>query len=158
MKKVDVFKKIANEIGDLYEKKSACYGDSFGQTYEKLGIISAVTRISDKYNRLCTLSTNKDIDNLGESIEDTLIDLAAYSIMTLIEHRGSKARTEQEQKEEFPTTVLCTTEIKDHQGRFLFVKGKTYQCTSPNVVVNEFGSISEFSSFDEVAYYFCPIE
>lgn len=92
MKKVDVFKEIANEIGDLYEKKSACYGDSFGQTYEKLGIISAVTRISDKFNRLCTLATNKDLDNLGESLDDTLIDLAAYSIMTLIERRNEKVK------------------------------------------------------------------
>ena len=36
------------EIASLYEKKDALYGDSFGSTYEKLGIISAVTRISDK--------------------------------------------------------------------------------------------------------------
>ena len=64
--------------------KDRCYGNSFGETYEKLGIISAVTRISDKYNRLCNLAVNKDIDNLGESIEDTLKDMAAYCIMTII--------------------------------------------------------------------------
>ena len=139
------------------KKKSACYGDSFGMTYEKLGIISAVTRISDKYNRLCTLSTNKVIDNLGESIDDTLIDLAAYAIMTLIEHRSSKEKTEQEPEGEFPISVLCTRELKDYQGRFLFVKGKIYQCTSPNVVINEFDLTSEFSSIDELAYYFCPL-
>jgi hypothetical protein len=34
---------------------------------------------------LCNLATNPNIDNLGESIEDTLKDLAAYSIMTLME-------------------------------------------------------------------------
>lgn len=54
-------------------------------TYNKLGIISAVTRISDKYNRLCNLATNPDIDNLGESLEDTLRDLASYAIMTVME-------------------------------------------------------------------------
>ena len=157
MKKVDVFKEIANEIGDLYEKKSACYGDSFGQTYEKLGIISAVTRISDKFNRLCTLATNKDIDNLGESLDDTLIDLAAYSIMTLIEHRNAKMGQEQEPAVETTQAVLCTTEIKDHQGRFLFVKGKIYMMTSENDVQNELGNISTFSSLDELAYYFQPV-
>lgn len=84
MNRVEQFKKIAEEISSLYEIKDRCYADSFGSTYEKLGIISAVTRISDKYNRLCNLATNPDVDNLGESIEDTLKDMAAYCIMTLM--------------------------------------------------------------------------
>ena len=85
MDNVRKFRQIAEELGNLYEKKNAAYGNSFGETYQKLGIVSAVTRISDKYNRLCTLAKNPDVDNLGESIEDTLKDLAAYSIMTLME-------------------------------------------------------------------------
>ena len=89
-KNVQSFINIANELCDLYEKKNKAYGNSFGDTYKKLGIISAVTRISDKYNRLCNLATNPNIDNLGESIEDTLKDLAAYSIMTLTELRNRK--------------------------------------------------------------------
>lgn len=79
------FRTIANELSDLYAKKNAAYGNSFSDTYNKLGIISAVTRISDKYNRLCNLATNPDIDNLGESLEDTLRDLASYAIMTVME-------------------------------------------------------------------------
>jgi hypothetical protein len=78
------FRQIAEDIAALYEKKDAAYGDSFGDTFQKLGIISAVTRISDKYNRLCNLATNTEVDNLGESIEDTLKDMAAYCIMTLM--------------------------------------------------------------------------
>ena len=79
---------VADELCKLYAKKNKAYGNSFGDTYKKLGIISAVTRISDKYNRLCNLSTHPDIDNLGESIEDTLADLACYAIMTLVEKRN----------------------------------------------------------------------
>ena len=37
-----------------------------------------------------TLATNPDIDNLGESIEDTLKDMASYCIMTLIELNANK--------------------------------------------------------------------
>ena len=82
---VQKFQAIAAELAELYAKKNKAYGNSFGETFNKLGLISAVTRISDKYNRLCTLATNTNIDNLGESIDDTLRDLASYCIMTVIE-------------------------------------------------------------------------
>lgn len=86
---VKKFREVAEQICNLYEKKNAAYGDSFGQTYDKFrkyGIISAATRISDKYNRLCNLTISEDIDDLGESIIDTLMDLAAYSIMTIVKY------------------------------------------------------------------------
>lgn len=84
MTRPEKFREIAEEIASLYEVKDKAYGDSFGDTYEKLGIVSAATRISDKTNRLCRLVTNPQIDDLGESIKDTLMDLAAYSIMTIM--------------------------------------------------------------------------
>jgi hypothetical protein len=90
MNNVEHFKKIALELCNLYEAKDKCYNNSFGDTYKKLGIISAVTRISDKYNRLCNLATNPDIDNLGESLEDTLRDMASYCIMTVMELENAK--------------------------------------------------------------------
>jgi hypothetical protein len=90
MSRVEQFKNIAKEIADLYAIKDAAYGNSFGATFEKLGIISAVTRISDKYNRLCNLSVHTNVDNLGESIEDTLKDMAAYCIMTIMEIRNGR--------------------------------------------------------------------
>lgn len=79
------FKTITNELSKLYEKKNE--GNSFCDTYQKLGLISAVTRISDQYNKLCSLATNSNINNLNESIEDTLKDLSVYAIMTLMEIR-----------------------------------------------------------------------
>lgn len=90
MNNIEHFKKIAKELGDLYEKKNLAYGNSFSDTYNKLGIISAITRISDKFNRLCNLATNPDIDNLGESLEDTLRDMASYCIMTVMELENSR--------------------------------------------------------------------
>ena len=84
MKRADRFREIAYELADLYEKKDKAYGDSFGVTYDKLGIVSAVTRISDKYNRLCNLAVNSEIDDLGESLQDTLKDMAAYCVMTIM--------------------------------------------------------------------------
>lgn len=83
-KKPKRFKQITKEMIELYEKKNHDYGDSFGDTYQKLGLISAVTRITDKVNRLQSLSTKEQKIN-NESIRDTLIDLANYAVMMIIE-------------------------------------------------------------------------
>jgi hypothetical protein len=92
MDNVKEFKQIATELGELYDKKNTAYGNSFSETFNKLGIISAVTRISDKYNRLCNLATNTNIDDLGESLEDTLRDMASYCIMTVMELKNKQAQ------------------------------------------------------------------
>ena len=72
---------------ELYLPKNAAYGDSFHKLYSELGIISAVTQISHKYNRLVNLSKNRNIDTIetNESITDTLLDLANYCILTAME-------------------------------------------------------------------------
>ncbi|WP_409070028.1 DUF1599 domain-containing protein [Clostridium sp. FAM 1755] len=83
MHKASKHKAICEELNKIYKVKNHDYGDSFGETYKKLGIISAVTRITDKVNRLQSLCTKDAL--VDESIKDTLMDLANYSIMTLIE-------------------------------------------------------------------------
>ena len=87
---------LCNQLNALYEQKNKAYGDSFGETFNKLGIVSAITRISDKYNRLVNLATHPDINKGDEAIEDTLLDMANYCIMTYMELRKDK----NEQKKE----------------------------------------------------------
>lgn len=76
---------ICSKLTKIYSAKNTDYGNSFGETFKKLGIISAVTRMSDKMNRLETLAVNHDAKVKDEKIEDTLMDMANYAIMTLIE-------------------------------------------------------------------------
>lgn len=76
---------ICQKLNQVYKAKNHDYGDSFGDTYKKLGIISAVTRLSDKMNRLMSLAVSHDAQIKDEKIEDTLLDMANYAIMTLIE-------------------------------------------------------------------------
>lgn len=94
--RVKKFREVAEQICNLYEKKDKCYGGSFNTTYDNLGIISAATRISDKYNRLCNLVKNPNIDNLGESLCDTLMDFAAYSIMTIVKLNENEQQNQKE--------------------------------------------------------------
>lgn len=90
--KVKRFRGVVSEMADLYARKNACYGDSFGRTYRELGIVSSITRISDKYHRLVELGCRGVSDELGESLEDTLIDLANYAVMTLMEVRDERSK------------------------------------------------------------------
>lgn len=79
------FSEITKKMSDTFEMKNEAYGNSFGKSVQKYGLIAALTRISDKFNRIENLilgGANRVID---ESVKDTLIDLASYCVMTLIE-------------------------------------------------------------------------
>lgn len=84
---VERHKEIMDELHDVFVKKNADYGSSFHDTYADLGIISAVTRISDKFNRTKTLAKNldKEPNVKDEAITDTLLDMANYCILTVME-------------------------------------------------------------------------
>lgn len=94
MSKIEEHSAITRQLNETYRKKNADYGDSFGETFQKLGIISAITRISDKYNRLVSLCTKSPEEQQvkSESIEDTLLDMANYCIMTVMEINRDKRK------------------------------------------------------------------
>lgn len=76
---------VTNEMAALYERKNHDYGNSFSYTFEILGTISAVTRMYDKMNRIVSLVTTNEQKVNDESLRDTLIDLANYAVMTIME-------------------------------------------------------------------------
>ena len=80
---------LAAQIAETYRRKNADYGDSFGISVRKYGIIAALTRMSDKWNRLENLILNREKGNVGyvadESVLDTLCDMATYCLMTVME-------------------------------------------------------------------------
>lgn len=92
MNRIERHFEIVTALNQLYASKNSDYGNSFGETYQKLGIISALTRISDKYNRLISLATKPEEERKvkDESIQDTLLDLSNYCIMTVIEMEAEK--------------------------------------------------------------------
>jgi len=83
--KVIRHKALCDEINNLYAKKNHDYGDSFHQTYLEEGMAMPRIRLSDKLNRFKSLTRQNTRQVEDESIRDTLIDLANYAIMTILE-------------------------------------------------------------------------
>jgi hypothetical protein len=86
--KYERHKEICEKLNRIYVAKNTDYGDSFGKCFQELGIISAVTRMSDKMSRIKSLAVNTTRAVEDEKLTDTLLDLANYCIMTIIEIEG----------------------------------------------------------------------
>ena len=83
--KVNAFEDITIRLRNLYEAKNRDYHDSFGQSFEKWGLPMSCIRLGDKLNRLESFATAKEMQVKDESVKDTLMDMANYAIMTLVE-------------------------------------------------------------------------
>ena len=92
--KVQAHLNICKEIIKLYERKNHDYGDSFHQTFVEEGMAMARIRLGDKFSRFKTLSRGGEQKVNDESIRDTLIDLANYAIMTVVEMEVANDDTE----------------------------------------------------------------
>lgn len=90
MTKVAHHRMICDEINELYAKKNHDYGDSFAQSFREEGMAMVRIRLGDKFNRLKALTRGGEQKVADESIRDTLIDLANYAIMTVLEMEGEK--------------------------------------------------------------------
>ena len=84
-----ILDEVLHEIKNTLINKNQEYGDSFHKTLEEYGLISVIIRLTDKLNRL------KFLYQSGASAYDTLLDIAGYAILTLVE---IKRKTNQERR------------------------------------------------------------
>ena len=84
MTKVEQHREICERLNRLYAAKNKDYGDSFGDSFEEYGLIMPAIRLDDKLHRFKQL-IKQETEVKDESITDTLMDLANYAIMTIIE-------------------------------------------------------------------------
>lgn len=75
---------LCDEINQLYAQKNHDYGDSFHETFLEEGMAMSRIRLMDKLNRFKKLSKSERMVK-DESIRDTLLDLANYALMTVLE-------------------------------------------------------------------------
>lgn len=88
---VVMFGNLAKQITETYEKKDTDYKGSYHESVERYGYVAGIVRMSDKFHRAENLLLgDKEALVKDESAVDTLLDLAAYSIMLAMEVKSRK--------------------------------------------------------------------
>lgn len=90
---IDIFVSITKDMCETFAKKRCDYGQTTTETFEKFGPVSMLVRMHDKLGRLDNV-LQKDYEPLvsNERAEDTLLDLANYAIITLLELRKANMK------------------------------------------------------------------
>lgn len=87
---IEIHKQICQGMTELYAKKNSDYGDSFAKLRAEYPEAICI-RIQDKVNRLKSLLVDRKAQQVNdESIDDTLMDIANYAVMELVERKMDK--------------------------------------------------------------------
>lgn len=78
------FRDITNKMCNTFEVKNHDYGDSFHKLFEECGMTYAYGHMAEKLERINSLRKN-EAKVKGESMKDSLYDLANYAILTIME-------------------------------------------------------------------------
>lgn len=78
------FRDIINGMYNTFKAKNHDYDNSFGELFDECGMTYAYGHLKEKVNRIGAL--RKDEAKVkGESMRDSLLDLANYAILTIME-------------------------------------------------------------------------
>ena len=80
--KLRIHKELTDKIHHLYETKNMEYGDSMHLLFEEYGLTAFLVLFEIKINRIKSLQYKS---SHYESLEDSLMDLANYSLIALTE-------------------------------------------------------------------------
>lgn len=82
----ELFRSTLVEMESTYRKKNADYGNSFEEMYRKVGAIYPLIHLSEKLARIEQLTQSyREPRVTEESLRDSLLDLANYSVMWITE-------------------------------------------------------------------------
>lgn len=88
--KVERFKQLTGEMVALYARKNKDYGDSFTEMYKEWGPMYPLSRMQEKLRRATQILRSGEAQVTEEKVTDTLLDLANYALMTIMELKESK--------------------------------------------------------------------
>lgn len=80
--KLRIHKELTDKIHHLYETKNIDYGDSMHPLFEEYGLTAFLVLFEIRINRIKSLQYKS---SHYESLEDSLMDLANYSLIALTE-------------------------------------------------------------------------
>ena len=80
--KLRIHKELTDKIHHLYKTKNMAYGDSMHPLFEEYGLTAFLVLFEIKINRIKSLQYKS---SHYESLEDSLMDLANYSLIALTE-------------------------------------------------------------------------
>ena len=80
----DRFKEITEKMFETFKAKNHDYGSSFSNLFKECGMTYAYGHMAEKLERINSLRKN-EAKVKGESMKDSLYDLANYAILTIME-------------------------------------------------------------------------
>lgn len=89
----DRFKEITDKMLETYKSKNKDYGDSFRNIFKECGMTYAYGHLKEKLERVKSLMSD-EAKVKGESMKDSLYDLANYAILTIMEIEKNKKEQE----------------------------------------------------------------
>lgn len=90
----DRFKEITDKMLETYKSKNKDYGDSFRNLFKECGMTYAYGHLKEKLERVKSLMSD-EAKVKGESMKDSLYDLANYAILTIMEIEKNKKEQEE---------------------------------------------------------------
>lgn len=80
----DRFKEITDKMFETFKAKNHDYGSSFSNLFKECGMTYAYGHMAEKLERVKSLMKDEAKVN-GEGMKDSLLDLANYAILTVME-------------------------------------------------------------------------
>lgn len=81
--KSNPFKDYTDHLAETLNEKNTAYSNNFTESVDKFGLAVIPIRLSDKFNRVCKLAKHGELKENDESLADTLLDMAGYSILAV---------------------------------------------------------------------------
>ena len=91
--RVNIHKGVCEHLSAMYAEKNQGYGSSYRKTRDKFNN-ALLIQLNDKLSRLESLYAAGAEEASGETAEDTLLDLANYCIMEVVERTIDKREAE----------------------------------------------------------------
>ena len=82
----EIYGSLLEKLFSMYKSNITDYGSEFAEMFDELGIDYAYGKMREKMNRIKAL---RDMSNI-ERLEDALLDMAGYAILTLVELQKRK--------------------------------------------------------------------